>query len=164
MSGQPVLVLRGRLAERIRGEAERQGLSVEEYLVELLASGLDPRERAREYIEAARDLLEEAREELREGNVRQAAEKLWGAAALAVKAYAWAREERRLTSHGELWEYARSLRRELGGWVYDAWMAANSMHVCFYEGWCSSEDVEEALKRIKRLVEAVEALLEAPSG
>ena len=161
MGSQPVLVLRGRLAERIRGEAERQGLSVEEYLVELLAAGLDPRERAREYIEAARDLLEEAREELREGDVRQAAEKLWGAAALAVKAYAWAREERRLTSHGELWEYMRQLASELGNWVREAWMYANGMHTCFYEGWCSREDVEDAYGRVKKLVEAVAELVGA---
>lgn len=40
-------------------------------------------------METALDLLEEAREELGKGNVRQAAEKLWGAAALAVKAHAY---------------------------------------------------------------------------
>jgi hypothetical protein len=27
------------------------------------------------------------------------------------------------------------------------------MHVCFYEGWCGREDVEKALKRIKKLVD-----------
>ncbi len=49
---------------------------------------MDPRDKAREYIEAARDLLEQTREELEKGDARQAAEKLWGAATLAVNAYA----------------------------------------------------------------------------
>jgi len=39
--------------------------------------------------------------------------------------------------------------------VYDAWMAANGMHTCFYEGWCSREDVEKAIERVKKLVEIV---------
>ncbi len=60
-----------------------------------------------EYVEVAEDFLRRAREELKGGDVRQATEKVWGAAALAVKAYAKWREGRRLVSHGELWEYRR---------------------------------------------------------
>ncbi len=149
------IVVRGRLADRVRREAGRLGLTVDEYLVELLSQGLDPEDRAVEYVEAAEELLREAREELEKGNVRQAAEKLWGAAALAVKAYAYWREGRRLSSHGELWEYKRIMARELGGWVHDAWMNAAGMHVCFYEGWCAEEDVRDAMERIRRLVEGV---------
>jgi HEPN domain-containing protein len=70
------------------------------------------------YADAARDLLRQAREELEKGNFRQAAEKIWGAAALAVKAYAEWRKGRRLSSHGELWEYKRIMEREVGEWVY----------------------------------------------
>ena len=140
------------VARRLRAEAEKAGLTLEEYLVELVARELDPPERAREYAEAARDLLEQARDELGKGDVRRAAEKLWGAAALAVKAYAAWRDGKRLTSHGELWEYRRLLERELGEWVYNVWMAANGMHTCFYEGWCTGEDVEKALRMIERLV------------
>jgi len=47
----------------------------------------------------------------------------------------------------------------LGDWVYDSWMAANDMHKRFYEGWCSAEHVEEALKRVKRLVEEVSKVI-----
>jgi len=153
------LLIRGRLARRIRDEAEKSGLSVEEYLVELLSRGIDPRDRAKEYLEAAEDLLEEAREELGKGNVRQAAEKLWGAAALAVKAYAYLREGKRLTSHGELWEYMRLMAREVGRWVREAWMYANGMRTCFYEGWCAREDVEDAIENIERLVKEVTSLV-----
>ena len=144
------------IAERLEREARRLGVSLEEYVLDLILRDLDPPERAREYIEASKDLLERAREELEKGDVRQAAEKAWGAAALAVKAYAEWEEGRRLTSHGELWEYSRKMMDELGGWVYDAWMAATGMHVCFYEGWCTRRHVEEAVKRIERLVYEVE--------
>ncbi len=153
------LVIRGRLAKRVREEAEKQGFSVEEYLIEILSQGLDPRDRAREYVKAAEDLLQEAEEELKEGNVRQAAEKLWGAAALTVKAYAFWKEERRLTSHGELWEYKRRLENELGEWVHDSWASAAEMHICFYEGWCAGKDVTTAKKRVERLVKEVASLV-----
>ncbi len=92
---------------------------------------------------------------MEKGDARQAAEKVWGATALAIKAYAAWREGRRLTSHRELWEFRKVLEKELGEWVYDAWMAANGMHTCFYEGWCSREDVEKAIERVKKLVEIV---------
>ncbi len=64
------------IVERLHREAQRLGLTVEEYLIELIAQSLDPSERAMEYIQAARGLLERAREELGKGDVRQAAEKV----------------------------------------------------------------------------------------
>ncbi len=143
------------IVERLRKEAERLGLSLEGYIIELITQGLDPRDRAVEYIEVAKELLEEAREELEGGNIRRAAEKVWGAAALTVKAYAMWRDRKGLASHGELWLYSKRIMEEFGEWVYDAWMAANGMHTCFYEGWCIKEHVEHALKRVRRLVEEV---------
>ena len=144
-----------RIIERIEREARRAGLSVNEYLIDLLSQGLDPRERAVEYIEASRELLDEARQELARGDARQAAEKVWGAAALAIKAYASWREGKRLTSHGELWHYSKKLMDELGDWVSDAWAQAASMHICFYEGWCTQKHVEEAMKRVEKLVKEI---------
>ncbi len=149
-----------RVAERIEREARNAGLSLEEYLLDLALQVIDPKDKAHAYIEAAQALIEQAREEIRIGNARQAAEKAWGAAALAVKAYAAWRDGRRLTSHGELWEYKRVMERELGEWVYDSWNAGQSMHVCFYEGWCDEKDVENALERIQRLVREVKVRIE----
>ena len=154
-----VIIVRGWLAQRVREEAEKLGVSVEEYLVELLSQNLDPEGRVVEYIGAAEDLLREAREGLSKGNVRQAAEKLWGAAALVIKAYAYWKDGRRLSSHGELWEYKRKLEDEIGEWVGDAWMHANGMHTCFYEGWCTSREVESAIKKIERLVRETASLV-----
>ena len=157
--GTEAIYLPRSVVERLSLEAERLGLSLEEYVLELLLQPLDPAERAREYISAAKEMLNSAWKALKEGDVRQAAEKLWGAAALAVKAYAAWREGRRLTSHGELWEYKRRLEDELGEWVSDAWNAGNTMHICFYEGWCAARDVENAMKRVLRLVEEVKNMV-----
>ena len=143
------------VAKRIQEEAEKLGVSVEEYLLELVTQGLNPKERAVEYVKAAEEFLREARAELGKGNVRQAAEKVWGVAALAVKAYTYWREGKRLASHGELWEYSGRLAEELGEWVDDAWNQANSMHTCFYEGWCLKRHVESALKQVEKLVKEV---------
>ena len=143
------------IVERARKQAERLGLSLEEYLVELVVQDLDPRDRVLEYVEAARELLEEAREELGRGDIRQSAERVWGSAALAVKAYAEYREGRRLASHRELWLYKDRVAQELGRWVKNAWNAANSMHTCFYEGWCTREDVEEAVEQVEKLIEEI---------
>jgi len=148
------------IAERARREAEKLGVSLEEFIVELLIQGLDPRDRAAGYVEASEELLGQAKEELRKGDTRQAAEKAWGAAALAVKAYAMCREGKRLTSHGELWRYRRRLAKEVGKWVKISWAYANMMHTCFYENWCDREDVGDALEYIERLVSEVRSRVE----
>ena len=155
MAKSVILRLPYSIIEKLSREAKKLDMSVKEYVIELISSSLDPLERAHEYIEASLSLLEQAIEEVKRGDIRQGAEKLWGATSLAIKAYAWWRDKRRLVSHGELWEYRRIVEKELGEWVYDSWMVANSMHICFYEGWCSREDLEEAYKRIKRLIEEI---------
>ena len=71
--------------------------------------------------------------------INEATDAVNGATALTVKAYAWWKESRKLSSHGELWEYKDKLVVELGEWVEDSWNAGNSMHICFYEGWCTKK-------------------------
>ena len=62
----------------VRKEAEKLGIGVEEYVIEVLSEGLNPRDKAKEYIEIARNLLKEATQELESDNIRQASEKVWG--------------------------------------------------------------------------------------
>jgi len=125
------------IAEKVRREAERLGISLEEYLLELISRDLDPKSKAKEFIRTAIDLLEQVREELEKENLRQAAEKIWGACALSIKAYAYWKEGKRLSSHKELWEYKDVVAKEIGEWVKNSWFAASSMHTYFYEGWCT---------------------------
>jgi HEPN domain-containing protein len=153
------LVVPRNIVERLREEARRLGVSLEEYLADIAFQNLDPHERAIEYIKAAEELLKSAREELAKGDVRLATEKVWGAAALAIKAYASRREGKVLTDHGEMWEFMRLIVGEIGSWIREAWMYATSMHVCFYEGWCGREDVEESIERVRKLVEAVKRVV-----
>jgi len=149
------ILISGVIAKRLKEEAKKHNLSIKEYLLELLTQNLDPQNKAKEYMKASEELLAEARKELEKDNVRQAAEKVWGAAALAVKAYAYWKNGKRLTSHGQLWEYKRKIESELGEWAGDAWARAVEMHVCFYENWCNKDDVEKALKSIKKLVKTI---------
>jgi Hypothetical protein ST1093 len=123
--------------------------------MDVAAARLDPPERARAYAEAALELLRGAEAEPARGDLRQVSEKVWGAVALAVKAFAYWRGGVRLASHGELWRYAEKVAEELGGGVRDAWAHVNAVHVNFYEGWASGGQVAAALNRVRRLVEAV---------
>ena len=144
------------IAKRIEREAEKLGISLEEYIIEVLSRDLDPKDRAIEYIEAAKELLDQAKDELEKGDVRQAAEKTWDAATLAVKAYAYNKEGKRLTSHRELWEYVEIIANDVGDWIRSTWNEASGMHICFYEGWCTLRQVESALNHIEKLVREIE--------
>jgi len=151
------------VAKRIREAAERLGVTLEEYILDLVTKDLDPEERAREYIEAARDLVAQAREELEKGNLRQASEKIWGACALAIKAHALTRKGLRLESHRDLWLYKNDVAKELGDWVRTAFLKADSMHKNFYEGLATREDIEDSLKEVEKLVTAISRLVEKQS-
>ena len=58
-----------KVVEYVEREAERLGVSLEEYIIDLLVGGLDPKGRVRGYIGAAKEFLEHAREELEKGNI-----------------------------------------------------------------------------------------------
>jgi len=148
------------MAKRVREAGEKHGMTLEEYIVDLLTKDLDPEERVREYIEAARSLITQAREELERGDLRQASEKIWGACALAIKAHALARKGLRLESHRELWLYKNEVARELGEWVRTAFLKADSMHKNFYEGLATREDVEDSLREVEKLVSAISEHIE----
>jgi len=68
-------------------------LHVQDIVLERLMAGMDPKNRARDYIESAIFLLREAEKGINEKNPRQASEKIWEAAALTIKAHTyWKRE------------------------------------------------------------------------
>ena len=141
--------------KRLREKAEKEGITLEEYLLELIMQDIDPKDRAYNYIEVSFELLAQAKKELEGGDLRQASEKLWGATALAIKAYAYWKDRRRLASHRELWEYSEVVANELGEWVLVVFEQADSMHKNFYEGWAKKKHVEVALKGVEKLIEAI---------
>ena len=111
---------------------------------------------AQEYASASRELLAKAREELREGDLRQASEKLWGAAAQMVKAVA----QRRGWPHGghrDLFQVVNRVAEEAADPVLrDLFHQANSLHNNFYEHWMPREFVEGGADRIEELVNKLE--------
>ena len=153
------LTIPERIAERIRREAEKQGLAPEEYILEAITRDLDPDERAREYIESASALLEQAKEELQKGDLRQSSEKVWGACALAIKTHAAARKGLVLKSHADLWLYKDEVANEFGEWIRGTFLMADSMHKNFYEGLATAKDVAVALGEVEKLVKAIREVL-----
>ena len=96
--------------------------------------------------------LSKAREQLEAGDLEQASEKAWGAAALMVKAVAQARGLEH-EKHGHLFGVVRVLAtetsdRELRGLFH----VANGMHSNFYENWLDADDVAEGLEDVERFV------------
>ncbi len=141
--------------EELKKRANRAGISIVEYLLDIITRDVDPCIGARSYIKGAEELLEQAREELMKGNLRQASEKIWGACALAIKAHALAKRGMKLESHRDLWMYKNEVAKELGDWVRITFKLADSMHKNFYENLATKEDVEDVIKEVEKLVEKV---------
>ena len=110
---------------------------------------------ARPYAEQAQIYLAQARDELQRGDVNQAAEKGWGAAALMVKAVAqrrgWAHDEHRLLVRaiGQLVEETRD--EELA----QCFNAAGELHRAFYEGYLGQFGVALCLRQVETLVDTL---------
>ena len=103
-------------------------------------------------------ILEQAEREYRAGDVLQASEKGWGAAAHAVKAIAeergWEHER-----HGHLFRAARRIANELDQErIWDLFQVASAQHKNFYEGWLDDEDVEQGLVRVRELLALLEGV------
>ena len=114
------------------------------------------------HVETSQHMLEHAGRELRAGDLLQASEKGWGAAAHAVKAIAeqrgWLHE-----CHGHLYTAAQRISNELGQpRIMDLFRLASELHVNFYEGWLTHQAVERGLAQVSELLGLLESV--SPSG
>ena len=118
-------------------------------------------QRTTTYSEQGRAFLAHARGELAKGDLQQASEKGWGAAALMVKAIAQERG----------WHHRshRSLQRAIGSldletddpdWIA-LFSAAESLHQNFYENWSTVRVINRRLRLVEQFVEKAEGLLGA---
>lgn len=115
---------------------------------------------AEKYIRTSRRFLAQAQEEFNKGDMRQASEKAWGAAALAVKATAEQRGWGHST-HARLFENVKRVTQETGdAELYDLFHVANSLHQNFYEGWQTESFVQRGIQRVRALVDRLDALLD----
>ena len=113
-----------------------------------------------DYASAARVFLAKAQEELAQGDLTQASEKGWGAAAQMVKAIA---EQRGWPHNGHalLYEAVRRLMGETGDrQLSTLFGVASSLHANFYENWSPAEIVKANLEDVQALVEKLEGLLQ----
>ena len=110
------------------------------------------------YQAASRQLLAQARTELAAGDLRQASEKGWGAAAQIVKAIADGRGWEH-KAHRHIWQAVRQLTDEnphLG--LTRLFRSANHLHSNFYENLDASNDVADALDEVERFVGLLEPM------
>lgn len=99
----------------------------------------------------AADFLAKTRVYLADGDLLQASEKGWGAAAQAVKAVAEARGWPH-NGHYELFAAVNRLTDETGDeGIRLAFAAASTLHQNFYEGWLPRETVAAHLSDIEEL-------------
>ncbi len=150
-----IVLLSTTVIRELEKRAKKMGVTIDEYLLDILVKDLDPDEGAEKYLQGAEELLEHAKKMLSRGDLRQASEKIWGACALAIKAHALARKGVRLESHRDLWIYKNEVARELGEWVRSVFRQADSMHKNFYENMATREDIEDSLKEVEKLVKAI---------
>ncbi len=128
-----------------------------------LVSGMDVVPKSEHYLERGEVYIRQAREELEKGDLRQASEKAWGAAAQAVKAVA---EERG-------WNHDRhSLLFDVVGQVNDErrraglsrlFGVANQMHINFYEDWLDDAEVRHGIDTVGVLMQRLERARKAGS-
>ena len=103
---------------------------------------------APEYAKQSNIFIEQARDELRQGDLRQASEKSWGAAAQMVKAVAqqkgWAHQ-----SHRDLFRTVEMLKDND---LIDMFGNATALHLNFYEGWLPQSTVALHLNLVEQLI------------
>ena len=119
---------------------------------------MNPQQTAK-YRAQSRVFLSQAFEELERGDLPQASEKGWGAAAQMVKAIASERGWRH-NSHLRLRRIVGRLSTETGDLTLnDLFDDASFLHRNFYENDRSLEVIQGRLRRVGRFVERVEGLL-----
>jgi hypothetical protein len=110
------------------------------------------------YAAMSRDYMARAENYLRQGDLVQASEKSWGAAACALKSIAEQRGWQH-QSHSLLYDISNQIADELSRTdLRDMFAAAKSMHQNFYENWEPEEGVEYAVGRTKEYVGELESV------
>jgi hypothetical protein len=114
--------------------------------------------RAEEYAVQSDHFLEKAEEALAEYDLVQASEKLWGAAAQAVKAAAESRGWSH-NGHRELFDVVNRLAQEYDDpKLRDLFQIANSLHINFYENWLTKEYIDDGVARTHEFIGEIQRI------
>lgn len=113
---------------------------------------------AEQYRSTSLHLYDQAMDELDEGDLIQASEKLWGAAAQALKSVAERRGWKH-DSHAQFFNVLAALRDET---EYEAlrlyFDAASQLHTNFYENWLDEVGIRERAEDVRRFINEMDAL------
>ena len=113
---------------------------------------------AHTYHTGSRQLLAQGRAELDAGDVRQASEKGWGAAAQMLKALAEQRGWQH-RNHAALFDVISYLVSETRDHeIRRLFGVANALHTNFYENWNNAENVSNDLDDVERFLNKLEPL------
>ena len=116
---------------------------------------LEP-ESSEKYAAMSQRYIEQAEEEFQKGDLDQASNKAWGAAALTLKSIA----ERRgwnHNRHGLLYDISGQMADELGRpELRIMFRSANAMHQNYYEDWMASDEVRDGIETAKEYLRVLE--------
>ena len=110
------------------------------------------------YAAMSQEYMAHAEDYLRQGDLKQASEKSWGATACALKSIAEQRGWHH-QSHSLLFDISNQVGDELNRTELRKLFAlANSMHQNFYENWMPMETVEHIVARVRHYLTELEAV------
>ncbi|MEM0484894.1 PaREP1 family protein [Pyrobaculum aerophilum] len=151
------LVISSPVAEVLRKAAG--GRDVEEFLLELVASRLDPSERIDVYLALHEKYLREAESLYEIGDLAQAGEKYWGAVTALLNAIA----EKRGMPHYSHRDYAviiEALYEESGDVeIVMEFRMAEALHANFYHNYMRRKSFELHREAVLKLVEKLKRFL-----
>ena len=111
---------------------------------------------AEQYRSTSLHLYDQAIEELEAGDLLQASEKLWGAAAQALKSVA----ERRgwnHNSHAQFFNVLAALRDDTQNENLRRYFdAAAQLHTNFYENWLDEQGIRERAADVRRFIDELD--------
>ena len=111
-----------------------------------------------EHRQTSRRFIQQAVIERADGDLLQASEKTWGAAAHAVKAIAERRGWRH-DSHRLLFIAVDRILSETGQHeIRRRFQTASNAHKNFYEGWLSDQEVAEDIEEVENLVAMLDVI------
>ncbi len=112
------------------------------------------------YREASHQLLAQAETELLAGDLRQASEKLWGAAAQTINALAQHRGWDHYSHHLLIRTVANLVAETGDSDIDNLFGVAQSLHTNFYENWLLQELIENRLRSVQRFLAKLDPMLD----
>ena len=113
---------------------------------------------AEQYRSTSLHLYDQAIEELDAGDSLQASEKLWGAAAQALKSVAERRGWKH-DSHAQFFNVLTALRDETENENLRRYFdAASQLHTNFYENWLDDAGIRERSADVRRFIDEMDSL------